>query len=57
LDWFSGVFLLATVLALATGKAVFRGVTERAEEPARYWSIVGCYLALALATPVLNAIR
>ncbi|MCU0896110.1 MAG: hypothetical protein MUC55_01265 [Burkholderiales bacterium] len=47
MSWFGGVFLVALVLALATGRAYFRGFAERSEEPRRYWSIVGCYAALA----------
>ncbi len=40
MNWFGGVFLLALALALATGRAYFRGFTGRAEDPRRYWSIV-----------------
>jgi len=47
MDWFGGVFLVALVLALATGGAYFRGFAERPEDPRRYWAIVGCYGALA----------
>jgi len=47
MDWFGGVFLAALVLALATGRACFRGFAERTENPRRYWAIAGCYGALA----------
>jgi hypothetical protein len=57
MDWFSALFATAAVLALLTGKAYFRGVTARAENPARYWSIIGCYIALALLMPVLRLLR
>ena len=54
MDWFSGVFAVAALVALATGSAYFRGVTKRAEDPSRYWSIVGGYVALALLLPALR---
>jgi len=37
------------VVALLTGKAYFRGVYSRDEDPRKYWTIVACYATLALA--------
>ena len=54
MDGFSGLFAVAVVVALTTGSAYFRGVTTRAEDPPRYWSIIGGYVALALLLPALR---
>jgi hypothetical protein len=53
MNWFSGVFLVALLLALATGRAYFRGFVERDADPRRYWSIVGCYAAIAAFGPAI----
>lgn len=37
------------LVALLTGKAYFRGVYSRDEDPRKYWTIVACYATLALA--------
>ena len=37
------------LVALSTGKAYFRGVYARDEEPRKYWTIVACYAVLAIA--------
>ena len=52
--WFSGLFAMVAVVALTTGSAYFRGVTTRAEDPSRYCSIIGGYVALALLLPALR---
>lgn len=57
MGWFSGMFLAALALALATGRAYFRGFVARAENPWRYWSIVGCYAALAALEPLVAWVR
>ncbi len=51
---FGGLFAVAAMVAFTTGNAYFRGVTTRAEDPSRYWSIVGGYAALALLMPALR---
>lgn len=57
MNWFSALFLCAALIALATGTAYFRGTIDRATEPVRYWSTVGCYLALALLMPALKLLK
>ncbi len=54
MDGFSGLFAMAAVVALAPGSAYFHGVTTRAEDPSRYCSIIGGYVALALLLPALR---
>ncbi|MBS0319048.1 MAG: hypothetical protein JSR18_00780 [Proteobacteria bacterium] len=49
-----GAFL---VVALLTGKAHFRGTASRANDPYRYWTIVGCYVVLVLAGVVFAMMR
>ncbi len=36
-------------VALVTGKAYFRGVYARDDNPRRYWTIIGCYAVMAAA--------
>ena len=48
MGWFNFLFLAAFVLALVTGKAYFRKVVPRDQDPRQYWSIIGCYLVLGL---------
>lgn len=57
LDWFSMLFLAAFVISLLTGKAYFRGVHGRDENPRMYWSTVVCYAVLAALIPVLRLIK
>ena len=57
MDWFSALFLCAALIALATGTAYFRGTIDRATDPVRYWSTIGCYLALALLMPALKLLK
>lgn len=57
MDWFSGLFACATVIALLTGKAYFRGTVERAEQPKAYWTTVGSYVVLALGIPLLHWLK
>ncbi|HEY0931796.1 MAG TPA: hypothetical protein VGE27_17875 [Gemmatimonas sp.] len=40
-------FLVATLASLASGKAYYRQVFDRADHPAMYWSTVISYLVLA----------
>ena len=47
------VFGALLIVALATGKAYFRGVYARDENPRRYWTIVGCYAVLSVSGMVL----
>ncbi|HEX5739004.1 MAG TPA: hypothetical protein VFY22_10870 [Hydrogenophaga sp.] len=54
MDGFGLVFSVAFLLALLTGKALFRGVVDREESPSVYWQIVGCYAVLAALGPVLR---
>ena len=54
MDWFSLLFLAAALIALVTGRAYFRGVVTRADAPRRYWSTVGGYAAVALASAALS---
>jgi len=56
-DWFSALFAVAAMIAIASGKACFRGFTVRSENPSRYWSIIGGYVALALLLPALRLIK
>lgn len=48
MDWFTGVFVIALAASLVTGKAYFRGVVSREENPRVYWQTVGCYVVLAV---------
>ena len=57
LGWFSALFMVATVAALMTGQAYYRGTIDRDEEPGRYWSAVASYVALALLAPVIEILR
>lgn len=57
MDWFSGLFLTALVIALLTGKAYFRGVIDRDSQPNDYWVVCGCYLVLGLLMPALRLIK
>ncbi len=50
MDFMAIVFGGALGVALLTGKAYFRGVTVRTEEPSRYWRIVACYAVLAASS-------
>lgn len=47
------VFGALIIVALVTGKAYFRGVYARDENPRRYWTIVGCYAVLIVSGMVL----
>ena len=42
------IFGVLFVVALLTGKAYFRGVYRRDENPRRYWTIVACYATLLI---------
>lgn len=57
MDWFSAIWLFALAFALITGKAYFRGVVERASDPAEYWTICGCYVVLAALMPVIRMLK
>lgn len=60
MDWFGLFFLGAFTVSIVRGKAYFRGFVERETDPRRYWSILGCYLALAalgMASPHLRKLR
>lgn len=57
MDWFTGLFLCAAVIALLTGKAYFRRTVAREEEPSLYWTTVASYVLLALLMPVLGWIK
>ena len=57
MSWFSALFVIATVVSLGSGYAYFRGLASRRDDPARYWSIIGCYLALALLMPLLQLLK
>lgn len=57
MDWFSGLFLVAFVVSLLTGKAYFRGVSTRDENPEQYWTTVVCYGVLAALIPVLKLFK
>ncbi len=48
MDFFTGIFIIALAASLATGKAYFREVVIREENPGGYWQIVGCYGVLAV---------
>jgi len=50
---FGGAFLVA----LVTGKAYFRGVVERSEDPVAYWTTTACYVVLALLIPVIKMFK
>jgi len=41
------VFMFALITSLITGKAYFRRVIDREEEPAAYWQTVLCYAFVA----------
>ena len=55
MDWFPLLFLAAAAVALVTGRAYFRGTVARADAPARYWSTVGGYVAIACASLALSS--
>jgi hypothetical protein len=57
MDWFGFLFLAAFIYSAFSGKAYFRGVVRRKDDPRQYWSIVACYLVLASFMSVLPAIR
>ena len=54
MNWFSGIFALALVISLLTGKAYFRGVYARGENPRMYWMTVLSYGVLAALIPTLK---
>jgi hypothetical protein len=54
MNWFALLFVLAAVAALLTGRAYFRGTVVRAQAPRRYWSTVGGYVAIAVASLALQ---
>jgi hypothetical protein len=57
MNWFSGIFMLALVVSLLTGKAYFRGVYARAENPRMYWMTVLSYALLAVLIPILEIFK
>lgn len=48
MGWFNYLFFLALVVSLFTGKAYFRGISKKEENPKRYWSTVMGYFILAI---------
>ncbi len=57
MDWFTALWLVALVAALATGKAYFRRVIVRELEPGAYWSTCSCYAVLAALMPALDVLK
>lgn len=57
LGWFSGLFLFAAIIAVATGEAYFRGAVRRDDNPRDFWVTVACYLALALLAPAIAVLQ
>lgn len=54
MDVLSWVFGSALLVALLTGEAYFRGPVRKADDARQYWTVIGCYLVLALFIPVLR---
>lgn len=57
MEWFSAVFLVALAISLLTGKAYFRGVHARDEDPRMYWMTVASYVLLAAFIPLLKLFK
>lgn len=56
MNFFTLIFGAFVVVALVTGKAYFRGVATRDDNPNRYWTIVACYAMMAVAGLIFAAI-